>query len=77
MFWYFGHEACGILAPQIGIESAPPALEGKVLNIGLQGSPPILNQVFFVCVLSHISCLDSLAITSYWKYHLQIFSPIQ
>ena len=22
MFWYFGHEACGILAPQPGIEHA-------------------------------------------------------
>ena len=29
MFWFFGHEACGILAPQPGIEPASPALEGK------------------------------------------------
>ena len=39
MFWYFGHEACGILAPQPGIEPAPPALEGKVLTTDRQGSP--------------------------------------
>ena len=31
MFWFFGHKACGILAPQPGIEPAPPALEGEVL----------------------------------------------
>ena len=28
MFWFFGHEACGILAPQLGTEPTPPALEG-------------------------------------------------
>ena len=37
MFWFFSQEACGILAPQPGIELAPPALEGKVLIIGLPG----------------------------------------
>ena len=30
MFWFFGLEACGILAPQPGIEPALPALEGEV-----------------------------------------------
>ena len=34
MFWFFGHKACGISAPQSGMEPSPPALEGKVLNIG-------------------------------------------
>ena len=29
MFWFFGQEACGILAPQLGIELAPSALKGK------------------------------------------------
>ena len=37
MFWFFGHEACGILAPQPGIEPAPPALEGEVLTTGPPG----------------------------------------
>ena len=37
MFWFFGHEACGILAPRPGIESIPPALEGKVLTTGPPG----------------------------------------
>ena len=38
-FGFFGHEACGILAPRPGIEPIPPALEGKVLATGLLGSP--------------------------------------
>ena len=32
MFCFFGHEACGILAPQPGIEPVPPALEGEILT---------------------------------------------
>ena len=43
MFWFFGREACGILAPQPGIELAPPALEGEVLTTGLPGKSPILS----------------------------------
>ena len=35
MFWCFGCEACGILAPQPGMEHTPPALEGEVLTTGL------------------------------------------
>ena len=38
MFWFFGHEACGILVPPPGIKPAPPALE-EVLTTGPQGSP--------------------------------------
>ena len=34
MFWLFGHEACGILSPQPGMESAPSALESEVLTTG-------------------------------------------
>ena len=37
MFWFFGHKACGILAPWPGIEPAPSALEGKVLTTGPPG----------------------------------------
>ena len=48
MFWIFGPEACGILAPQPGIEPAPPALEGKVLTTGLPGKSPL----FWIIVLS-------------------------
>ena len=32
MFWFFGLEAWGILAPWPGIKPAPPALEGEVLT---------------------------------------------
>ena len=35
MFWFLGHEACGVLAPWPGIEPKPPALEGEVLTMGL------------------------------------------
>ena len=45
MFWFFGHEACGILAPRTGIELAPPALEGEILTTG----PPGKSQRLFFC----------------------------
>ena len=34
MFWFFGLEACGILAPQPGIKPTPPVLEEEVLTTG-------------------------------------------
>ena len=37
MFWFFGHKACGILAPRPEIKLAPPGLEGEVLTTGLIG----------------------------------------
>ena len=40
MFWFFGREACGILAPQPGVEPTPPALEGEVLTTGPPGKSP-------------------------------------
>ena len=38
--WFLGLEACGIFAPQPGVECAPPVLESKVLTTDRQGSPP-------------------------------------
>ena len=38
--WFFGHGACGILAPQPGIEPALPALEGNILTTGPPGKSP-------------------------------------
>ena len=38
-FVFFGHKACGILAPRPVIQPAPSALEGKVLTTGPPGSP--------------------------------------
>ena len=37
MFRFFGHNACGILAPPPGIQPAPPASEGEVSTPGLPG----------------------------------------
>ena len=43
MFWFFGHEACGILAVQPGIGLAPPAMEGKVPTTGLPGKSQYIS----------------------------------
>ena len=40
LFQFFGHEACGILAPQPGIEPTPPVLEGEVLTTRPPGKFP-------------------------------------
>ena len=37
MFWFFGCDACGVLAPRSGIKPTPPALEGEVLTTGPPG----------------------------------------
>ena len=37
MFWVFGQEACGILAPRPRMEPAPPTLEGEVLTTAKPG----------------------------------------
>ena len=41
----FGHEACGILASQSGIEPAPPALEGEGSTTEPPGKSP--EQLYF------------------------------
>ena len=41
MFWLFGHETCGILVPQPGIEPPPPALESEILTTGPSGEPQL------------------------------------
>ena len=46
IFWCLGHKACGILAPQLGTESVPPALEDKVLTTGLPGKSLITAVLF-------------------------------
>ena len=42
MFWIFGHQACGFLAPGPGIEPSTPELEGEVLTSGAPGESPFL-----------------------------------
>ena len=49
MFWFFGHEACGILVPRPGIEPAPSASEGEVLTTEPPGEIP--NWCFWTVVL--------------------------
>ena len=44
MFGFFGHEACGILAPWPGIEPTPTALEDEVLAAESPGKS--LNFLF-------------------------------
>ena len=48
MIWFFGHEACGILAPRPGIEPAPPALEGEVLTTGPPGKSLVICFSLFL-----------------------------
>ena len=56
MFWFFGHKACGILAPRPGIEPIPPALEGGFLATDHQGVPlPSLLYLQAVCLEHAIS----------------------
>ena len=50
MFWVFGREARGVLAPWSGIEPTPPALVGGVLTTGLPGK-------------SHVSSILNLHLT--------------
>ena len=54
MFWFFGHEVCGILAPLPGIEPAPPALKDTVLTTGPPGKSP--EQCYFEQGTSSESC---------------------
>ena len=54
IFWFFGCETCGILALQLGIEPAPPALAGEVLT-----AREILSHELFIhpSPLQLVSCL--------------------
>ena len=55
MFWIFGHEACGILAPQPGVKPTPPALEGEVVITGqTEKGPPVF---FWHCSSLHVAYL--------------------
>ena len=43
MLWFFGQEACEVLAPWAGIELESPALKGEVLTTGLPGKSLMSN----------------------------------
>ena len=60
MFWVFGHEACGILAHQLGIECAPPALEGEIPTTGSPGKSLLpLILMFGLHGIKHVDFEDS------------------
>ena len=42
-FWFWGQEACGLLAPQPRIEHATPALEMQSLNHWTTGEVPLIT----------------------------------
>ena len=44
MFWLFGLEAGGILAPALGTEPALPPLEGRILTTGSPGKPLMFTE---------------------------------
>ena len=46
-FWFFGHEACGILVPQLGIKPTPPALVGKAWTTGPPEKSPWMSYISF------------------------------
>ena len=43
VFWGFGHEACGILASQPGLKTAPPTPEGQSLEHRTPGKPLVTH----------------------------------
>ena len=45
MFWFWGHKAREILAPQPGIKRALPEVKGEVLTLDHQGSPQGIFKV--------------------------------
>ena len=47
MFWFFGHEACGILAPRPEIKPAPPAMESEVFNHWTTREEPVKESDLF------------------------------
>ena len=60
LFWLFGHEACGILAPSPGFEPALLAMEGEVLITEPPGKSVIkkkkilmkyMDNLYFIQVL--------------------------
>ena len=61
LFYVLGHEACGILAPQPGIEPAPPAQEGKVLTTGPPGKSQVvtfeIRRIVFNSFPPFIGCI--------------------
>ena len=67
MFWFFSQEACGILAPQLGIKLTH-LREGEVLTTGLLGKS--LELVFINCEMT-----DTDRDSCFWKKSLLLTIP--
>ena len=71
MFWVFGCEACGILAPKPQIEHIPPALEGEGLTTG----PPGKSLHSFITNLTILSLdlkVSGLFFPLFCSFHVKI-----
>ena len=66
MFWFFGCEACGILAPWPGIEPTPSALEGKVLTTGLPRKSLLVIYFIFSGVYMSIPISQFIPAPLFW-----------
>ena len=55
MLWFFGHKACGILAPRPGIKPVPPpAVEAQSLNHWATREVPQISYLYVCSFLSGI-----------------------
>ena len=85
MFWFFSREACGIPAPQPGIETTPLALESKVLITGPPGkssfyildNSPLLDVSFANIFSQSMSCLPIFLILSFTEQKFLNFNEVQ
>ena len=67
-FGFFGCEACGILAPQPGIEPASPALEGEVLTTG-PARKSLMASIFNHVPLLPFSYAPDEPLPDLWPHH--------
>ena len=75
MFWCFGHEACGILAPWPGMEPAPPVLEGEVWTTGLPGKSRS-HFLYFPNSVQWMLIILILEINNLFLISASIWSPV-
>ena len=61
MFWFFGHEACEILAPRPAPQPALPALEGEML---ITGPPRKPLEALFKWHLTYLQLLKEFCLSS-------------
>ena len=70
MFWFFGHEVCGILSPWPAIEPAAPELEAQSLPWTNRQGP----IEFYICNTIYTSWIIEMKIVSlasmFWKFTL-------